>query len=221
MEKPWKVIAAFIAVFMAGAVFGGLFTLRASGKRFADWRVQERPAKNVLPAATAATPATTAATTPAPDAAKTVVGSTAPVALPARVPLMPALMQQFTRHLKLNAAQKEKARPIFSRASEDLQRLRQENEVERQRNLADTVRVTERMYSDVSALLSPEQKVELEVMRAQMQQRLDKDRKRRAELQADLDRQFKAEKAAADAEGKNSAATPVLVPTAKPVEKGK
>ena len=33
MDKPWKVIVAFIGVFIAGAVFGGVFSLRSAGKR--------------------------------------------------------------------------------------------------------------------------------------------------------------------------------------------
>ena len=33
MEKPWKVILAFVSVFIAGAIFGGVFSLRAVGKR--------------------------------------------------------------------------------------------------------------------------------------------------------------------------------------------
>lgn len=34
MEKPWKVIAAFVAVFIAGSIFGGFFALRL-GRQFA------------------------------------------------------------------------------------------------------------------------------------------------------------------------------------------
>jgi peptidoglycan hydrolase CwlO-like protein len=77
------------------------------------------------------------------------------------------------------------------------------------------------MYTDVSALLSPDQREELEAMRTQMQRRVESDKKRRAELQAAMDRQLKAEKAAADAEAKNAANPGASVPTAKPAEKGK
>jgi Spy/CpxP family protein refolding chaperone len=41
MDKPWKVISAFIAVFVAGAIFGGVFSFRASGQRLAN---RARPA---------------------------------------------------------------------------------------------------------------------------------------------------------------------------------
>lgn len=33
MDKPWKVIFAFVGIFIAGAVFGGFFTLRTNGAR--------------------------------------------------------------------------------------------------------------------------------------------------------------------------------------------
>ena len=214
MEKPWKVVAAFVAVFIAGAVFGGLFTLRASGKRLADWRANDKPGKVPAPATAPIAAGPTAATSAGSPPAANIAAARVPV------PIQPAIMQQLIRQLKLTAAQKEKVRPIVSRASEDLQRLRQDNDTERQRNIADTVRVTDRMYSDVAALLPPEQRVELESMRTQMQHRVEKDRRRRVELQAIADAQMTAEKAA-DGDAKASPIPPPAVPAAKPAEKGK
>lgn len=197
-----------MAVFMAGAVFGGLFTLRASNKRLSEWRAVER--QMAVPAVVA----------PAPAAAAPKAGANPPAAQPSKAPIMPALMQQFTKRLKLTTPQRDKMRPIVGRASEDLQRLRQENESDRQRNLADTVRVTERMYEDVAALLTPEQRTELETMRQQMQERTDKERKRRGEISAAIEAAMKAERAANQAsenETKAPAATPgTAAPVAKP-----
>jgi hypothetical protein len=209
VDKPWKVIAAFVAVFMAGAVFGGLFTLRAFNKRFADWRATERQA------------AVSPVVVPPPTTVAAKAGATPPpAAAPAKATIQPALMQQFTKRLKLTPAQRDRIRPIVGRASEDMQRLRQENESDRQRNLADTVRLTERMYADVAALLSPDQREELETMRQQMQERADMERKRRTEISTAIEAAMKAERAANQAsenESKASAPTPnSTTPTAKP-----
>lgn len=208
MDKPWKVIFAFVAVFIAGAVFGGLFTLRASGLRLGELRPKER---SVTPGA--------AATAKPPGVAP----KAGPAAQAAKAGIMPALMRQFTQRLKLTPVQRDKIRPIVGRASDDLQRLRQDNDYERQRNLADTARVTDRMYSDVAALLSPDQRDELETMRGQMQERVEKERKRRAEINAAAEAAMKAERASASqpSEGDAKAAAPVSAPTAKPPTGGK
>ncbi len=83
-----------------------------------------------------------------------------------------------------------------------------------QRNLADTARVTDRMYSDVAALLSPDQREELETMRQQMQERVEKERKRRAELNAAAEAALKAERG--NAEGKAPGPTPVPATAKQP-----
>jgi hypothetical protein len=93
-------------------------------------------------------------------------------------PITPILVTQFTRKLTgLTPAQKESLRTILGRAGEDYHRLRQEN-------LADVARVTGRMYTDVSAVLTPEQRAELDKMRQRVEQRLQEDRRKRAEAAA-------------------------------------
>lgn len=141
MDRSWKVIFAFVAVFMAGAVFGGLFTLRASGKRLSGpsfaggkARVEKRSAG-------------------APAAGSPAGG------------IAPAMMRQFTHRLNLTPEQRDKVGPILGRAADDWQRLRREN-------VESTNRVNERMYADVAAVLTPEQRVELETMRRQMRERI-------------------------------------------------
>jgi hypothetical protein len=167
MDKAWKVILAFVGVFIAGAVFGGVFSLRASGKRLAIEALQNRAA----PAA---------ATQPA-AAKKTGSG----LAAPRGNPITPQLMRAFTRRISLTSEQKERIGPIVSRAGEDMLRLSQ-------RNFEDTSRVTERMIADVSAVLSPEQRAELETMRRNWLEGLQK---------AKAERMKKMEAAAEEARG--------------------
>jgi hypothetical protein len=105
-------------------------------------------------------------------------------------PITPQLMRQFNRSLNLSADQKEKIQPIVSRAGEDFQRLREEN-------LADVTRVNERMYADVSAVLTMEQRVELQAMRQRFEDRIQAERQKRAEAAA-ADAANRANKKAAD-----------------------
>lgn len=169
MDKPWKVVFAFVGVFIAGAVFGGFFTLRTSGKRFANDAGGGRASPG-LPRgqATRAAGATAAGQSSA-------VPGQPNQAQAGRI--APALMNQFTKRLSPTAEQKEKIRPIVSRASEDIQRLQREH-------LQDTTRVSERMYEDVAALLTPEQRMHLEKMRQEMLERVRKEREKRGEIQA-------------------------------------
>jgi hypothetical protein len=169
MDKPWKVVAAFVLVFMAGAIFGGVFTVGFSARRQTGGTKASPPPR---PAAQA----------PASTQAKSVVIS--PTTQVAATPtatrpsaITPTLMRQFTQRLKLTTEQRERIRPIVTRAGEDLVRLRQEN-------LTDTARVTDRMYVDVAAVLSAEQRAEIENMRQKMEERLHAERQKRAEAAA-------------------------------------
>jgi hypothetical protein len=164
MEKPWKVIAAFILVFIAGAVFGGVFTVGFSARRSPGATKTSPPAK---------APVASGAATPAKPKAE---GQGAGV-LARTNSLTPAVLRQFAQRLELSAEQKERIGPIVSRASEDLVRLRQEN-------LVDTARVTERMYTDVAAALTPTQRTELATMTRQMEERVMAERRKRAEAAA-------------------------------------
>jgi hypothetical protein len=183
MDKPWKVIFAFVGVFVAGAVFGGLFTLRASrvgmvrdaGKGAVA--SAENPVSGKDPAARPVSgPATPVSPVPAGDAG-TPVKVAAPPANPAQGRIAVGLMRQFTQRLSPTPEQKKKFAPIFGRAAEDLQRLQREH-------LQDTTRVTERMYEDIAGLLSPDQRLQLEKMRQEMLERVRKEREKRGELQA-------------------------------------
>ena len=162
MDVPWKVILAFVGVFIAGAVFGGVFTIGVSARRFANVPRQplpaERPLQQLPPVAQ---PKVQVAGPQVPKATKEAVRGN---------PITPVLMNQFTRKLTgLTDTQKESLRKTLGRAGEDLLRLRQEN-------FADVGRVTERMYADVSAVLTLEQRSQLETMRRETEERMQKKR---------------------------------------------
>lgn len=185
MEKPWKVIAAFIGVFVAGAVFGGLFSARAAKQRPVVVNPPPHQQPHVVPLP------------PGDHPKKGVAGPLAP--LPGQGPMArgnqitPELMRKFTRSLKLNNAQKEKILPTVGRAGEDFQRLReedvrrrQEENRRRQEHLDDVARVNERMYVDVSSALTPEQKEKLQQIRQDIENKVEADRKKREESAAEL-----------------------------------
>jgi hypothetical protein len=167
MDVPWKVIFAFLGVFVAGAIFGGVFTIGVSARRLgaqprqAQW-VDRSPGH--VPAAGASSMAPGGTVAP-------------PVAALRPNPITVQLMTQFTRRLSPTTEQRDELRKILGRAGEDLQRLRQEN-------LADVTRVTERMYADIAGVLTLEQRSELEKMRRQFEERVQADRKKREEAAA-------------------------------------
>lgn len=154
MDKPWKVISAFVGVFIAGAVFGGFFTLRS-----VDRVVDAARGKGTQ--------------------AKAQTGKQVPAVAPAPAKgIAPQVMRQLTQRLNPTPEQQKAIRPIVSRAAEDLQRMQREH-------LADTTRTTERMYADVSAVLTPAQRAQLEQMRQEMLERVRKVREKRDDTPAE------------------------------------
>src|SRR5207248_10892094 len=97
MDKPWKVIFAFVGVFIAGAVFGGLFTLRTSAKRFVA-----EPARPL--------PETVVTTT----TAKAGKEKIRPKELQGGI--APALMRRFTQRLNPTTEQQKAIRLVVGRA---------------------------------------------------------------------------------------------------------
>jgi hypothetical protein len=170
MDVPWKVILAFVGVFIAGAVFGGVFTLGVSARRFVNVPRQPIPADRGVAQFPAVPPPHAQVAGPqAPKAGAMAIRSN---------PITPVLMNQFTRKLSgLTPPQRESLRTILGRAGEDYHRLRQDN-------LTDVARVTERMYADVSGVLTMEQRTELEHMRKQLEERFQVDKRKRAEAAA-------------------------------------
>ena len=88
--------------------------------------------------------------------------------------IYPQLMRQFTQRLNPTAEQQKAITPIVARAAEDLQRMQREH-------LADTTRTTERMYEDVAALLTPEQKAKLDKMHQERRERVRRETEKRGE----------------------------------------
>lgn len=166
MDLPWKVISAFVAVFIAGAVFGGVFTLGSSVRRSTE-QAASPPAQPLNPLPASTQPRPKVAGPAAPGAMNLARGNA----------IQPQLMRRFTQQLDLTPEQKKAIEPIVARASDDFQRLRREN-------LADTARVTDRMYSDVFAMLTADQREELERMRKETLERVQREKQRQAETAA-------------------------------------
>lgn len=172
MDKPWKVITAFIGVFVAGAIFGGVFTV-GLGKRF---KAEVARAFPTAPTPTVTAPAHTPSSQttkekdhpPLPRKSPIINAGTSNPPLNSRG-FTPGIMRQLTRRLSPTQEQRKAIQQIVQRADEDWQRSGREH-------IAEVERVTVRMYEDVSALLSPEQRVQLEKMR---QETLEKARQER------------------------------------------
>src|SRR5581483_110753 len=81
------------------------------------------------------------------------------------------MFRQFTQRLNLNPEQREHIRPIVVRAAEDLQRYTRDY-------LQDSQRVREQMYTDVSAVLTPEQRAEMDQMREKWLEQMRKEREK-------------------------------------------
>jgi hypothetical protein len=164
MDVPWKVILAFVGVFIAGAVFGGVFTIGVSARRFAHTPKQPLPAEGPIQQLPAVKPPKTEVAGPLAPKGGREMGAVR------GNPITLALMRELTRKLSgLTDAQKESLRKTVGRAGEDLHRLRINN-------FEDVGRVTERMYADVSAVLTIEQRGELEKMRRETEERMQKKR---------------------------------------------
>jgi hypothetical protein len=188
MDTPAKVIFAFVGVFIAGAIFGGVFT-RGMAMRRGGNPPAERPLVQLPPS-----------NQPRPQVAgPQVAAQSAPVMRPSSI--TPQLMRRFEKRLNLTPEQKRKIGPVVSRAGEDLDRMRQEN-------IADVRRVTERMYADVSEVLTMEQRSELEQLRKQEHERVMEDRRKRMEAAAAEAASRGSSSAPAPAQVRPGAATP-------------
>lgn len=164
MQSPWKVIFALIGVFVAGVVFGGVFTLAVTKMFRAELR--------------SALAAHAARLQPPSEPS----GRKAAVAAPQSRGIQPAIMRQLTQRLNPTPEQQKAIRQIVGRAQEDWQRMGREH-------IADIARVLDRMYEDVSALLSPEQRLQLDQMRQEMLERARKEREKRTRPEPSKDKE--------------------------------
>lgn len=171
MDKPWKVIAAFIGVFVAGAVFGGFFSLGVGAK----WLEKESPpaAAPSAPAPVAVTPQVPLPATPVPALPKTGGGNQLTPAQRASLLQLPqtwqapALMRRYADRLELTSDQKDKINPIIERASADYRRLQQNS-------FRETGIILQRLQEDIRKELTPDQIAKLEQFEQRQRELLEK-----------------------------------------------
>ncbi len=184
MEKPWKVILAFLGVFVAGAVFGGFFSL-GIGRRI--WEIEapaSTPAPAPVPAKTVASVLPPVQPAPPPAAKGAVPQVAAKGQLPVPLEVERAqLMHRVTNRLNLTPVQKAQITPIIQRAVQDIWR--------QQQNLyRETTFITQRMKQDIAKELTPEQQTHLDELWTKS---LEQFRKRQAEAQAQVRQQGQAQ----------------------------
>lgn len=156
MDRPWKVIAAFIGVFVAGAVFGGFFSVGVGAR----WLAKETPA--TIAAAPIAAPTPAVAPTPETKAVAR-PGSGPGQAAPVRPGLLtvpqswqaPQLLRRYAERLELTPEQKQRIHPLIQRATEDYNRLRQNT-------FRETAIILDRLQQDIAAVLTPEQRQKMQ-----------------------------------------------------------
>ena len=172
MEKPWKVVVAFVGVFIAGAVFGGFFALRMN-QREARPRFSQA---SVSPAAASAA----VGQTPAPSSGNRPKTPLPQLQLPAAMAVQaPQLMRRYVEPLDLTAEQKEKINPLLVRAAADIRR-------QQQTNLQETAIIIQHLQEDLAKELTPVQRVRLEEMTENQRQIVEQRERQQAEKPRNL-----------------------------------
>ena len=155
MDKPWKVIFAFVGVFIAGAVFGGLLALRI-GKAVADRRGDQLPF-------------------PPPQARSQPPGQPGPGQPPPQPqppqPVAPQaqsaqLLRRFAERLDLTPEQRDRIMPMIQRATGDFRRQQQVHFRE------DTITL-QHLQEDIRRELTPAQRTKLDKMEERQRQLIE------------------------------------------------
>ena len=180
MDKSWRVIAAFVGIFAAGAVTGGLLTLRIAQSRSGPAAMAELPPvpapsqpppANVTVAngpATAPASTETAPVRPAPTQTPTQTqAQTQTQTPPPPEQLGPQLFRRLTNQLGLTQEQRVKIRPIERRTTEELNRLRRDT-------LHSTEVLIDRNEDEIRALLNPAQAAKFDELVAQQRTKIQK-----------------------------------------------
>ena len=174
MDKPWKVVCAFLGVFIAGAVFGGFFSL-GIGRRI--WEMEAPPpAKPAVPQTqTQAQP-----TLPQPPKGQ----PTPPLSVPQTVlAAQLQLMRQVANQANLTPTQKAQVLPIVQRTLEDFWH--------QQANFSrEYVYLVQRMRREIAKELTPEQQARVDDL---WSKKLETFRKKQAEAQAQARAQVQAQ----------------------------
>lgn len=159
MQTPWKVILAFVGVFIAGAVFGGLLALRV-GREI----IRNRPAVIAPSLGRGDRPMGGEAGGPA--LANSPAG---PQAVQRAM-----LMRRLAGQLDLSPAQRERVGPVITRGLQDFWR-------EQQRFSRENVILLQRLKQDIGRELTPDQQKRLDEMWQKQSEIL---RRRQQEAQA-------------------------------------
>ena len=160
MDKPWKVVFAFLGVFVAGAVFGGLLALRVD-RIVSQRRLQEQAAAGAVRAPGQSLPPQAQQRPPPPLPVPQAVQSA-------------QLMRRVTNQLNLTPAQRALVTPLIQRAVQDFWRQQQNYSRE-------NAFLLQRLKQDIAKELTPEQQNRLDQL---WQRQLEGFRKRQAEAQA-------------------------------------
>lgn len=191
MDKPWKVIFAFVGVFVAGAIFGGLLSLRI-GRQISE----QRPA-----VAATVPPAGVPAVRPQPGGKANLPG---PQSLQSA-----RLMRQVVSQINLTPAQRERVVPAIERAVQDFWHHQQNYNRE-------NAFITQRLKQDIGKELTPEQQTRLDELWVKQ---LDIFRKRQAEAREQIRGQLapgQSPMAAPEQKSAPAEATKAPAPAAKP-----
>lgn len=175
MEKPWKVIVAFIGVFSAGSVFGGLLALRLHQReqapRFAPAAMMPRPTPAPAPGQPVLAPGQPPATPPGPRATAALPQMQLPAGMAVQAP---QLMRRYVDRLDLTAEQKERINPLIQRAAADLRR-------QQQTNFRETGLILQHLQEDLGKELTPAQRGRLDQMAEHQRQIIEQRERQQAE----------------------------------------
>lgn len=170
MQNPWKVILAFVGVFIAGAVFGGLLALRLGRAITGNRPGIMAPARGEKMAGREADGPAAANRPGGPPAVQRV-----------------QLMRRLANQLDLSPAQRERIGPIINRALQDFWR-------EQQNFARENVFHLQRLKQDIARELQPEQQKRLDELWQKQTEVL-----RRRQSEAQTQRQAAARAGAGDA----------------------
>lgn len=152
MDKPWKVIFAFVGVFIAGAVFGAFFSLRSGGRLpripGPGFRNQGAPVMQNPP--------------PQPNQQRPMLGAMQPIQAA-------QIMRRYAERLDLTPEQKDRIHPLIQRATEDIRRQQQNNF--RENNI-----IVQRLQQDIAKELTGEQRARLEKMEQRQREMVQQQR---------------------------------------------
>jgi len=164
MDKAWKVVLAFVGIFAAGGVTGGLIALRV-----ASARASTAAAVETTPPATPSATANNTQTSGVGNVTTTHPAGAEPARAAAQAPeqLGPQLFRRFTNQLGLTQEQRQKIRPIEVRSIEEINRVRRDS-------VHSVQLLIDKTEDDIRAVLTSEQAAKFDVMVAAQHDRIEK-----------------------------------------------